>query len=686
MKPTLKLLEISFLLLKAVLLYIYYEKRNIVKALILIIILGLFSRPLLAEEKVEEKVEEKAVKNPFANFETIVLPNGLKIWYKHLPTDSNVSLSVTVPWGSDQDPIGKEQLAHFTEHMLFSDHLGRTEEQIKKEVEDLGGVRNAYTYTDHTFYFVRIDKQYGLFALEWLYKVISPHTMDEKIVERQREPVAIEVRARKRELFDWIDAYYLNPYWLRPADFWTREFGENVFPTRDWYPYESLHKITSKDLKDFYNTYYTPKGMTLTIIGNLSKDEILEKINSTFARLESHPPYESKIKLKNPNRFWQLYSWSFSANIFYFNGFKFYDLTKEEQFMVIFISQLLQNRLNEQLRYGERKATYGMVTPIAQRGNAAILQILGNLKESEYTFARGVIEKEIESLRNKTLKEEVFQTEKAAIINKLCVMNSSSKDLEQWVSGSFYNPERHTDFPDLVAIFKNYTKDELEEFALKHLVREKQILEVYYVNPLSQGIFAALGVLLLVITLSVTRRYLLSALPIARLRYIARFRMSLLTRLLVIILFLVVLAIGGQFLYFIYQWLVFNFILSIESFWIQWAIFALMGVVSLVLFMLLIARLPSKLLLFNDGLAIKYFSYRSKLVPLNEIKEISLQPFSSVWLSSRIWKCVPLTFAFFSPGIYMRLSNGWAYFFELRNKQEFLDLLKELKQSKDSKD
>ena len=110
------------------------------KILICIVLLISFSTPVLAQQETDE--------NPFANFETIILPNGLKIWYKYLPNDTNVSISVNIPYGSDQDPIGKEELAHFTEHMLFSDHLGRTEEQIKKEREDLGGSRSARTFFD----------------------------------------------------------------------------------------------------------------------------------------------------------------------------------------------------------------------------------------------------------------------------------------------------------------------------------------------------------------------------------------------------------------------------------------------------------------------------------------------------------------------------------------------------------
>lgn len=642
------------------------------RAFLFIISVCFISNPVLAQEEV--------LQNPFANFETIILPNGLKVWYKNLPNDSNVSVSVTIPWGSDQDPIGKEQLAHFTEHMLFSDHLGRTEEQIKKEIEDLGGVRNAYTSFDRTFYFVRIDKKHGLFAMDWLYKVISPHSMDERVVERQREPVALEVGARKRELFDWISAYYLNPAFLSQPDFWAREFGQQAFPKRDYYLYRSLYQINSQDLKNFYDTYYTPEGMTLTIIGNLDRSAVLDKINSTFASLPSRPRYKSSVMLKDPERFWQSYAWDFRPSVYYFNGFKFYNLTQKEHLKLIFISQFLQNRLNSQLRFGDHKATYGIGVALVQRGLATLIEIFGNLKQSEYNFAHDVIDKEIENLRNGTLKDEDFETEKATLTRKLRITHSSAKDLEQWVANSFYNPNRNQDFPDLVTTFEQFTKKDIEEFARLGLIQKNQIIEVEYTHPLSQGVLSIAVLVLLALTIALARWYLLRSLPMSKIRYIAKFQMPLLTRLSVGLGLITIVAISGRILFFFYESLTYKFILCIENFWIQWLIYTVMVIIVFFLLMLLLASLPKKLLLFSDSMAIKYFSYRSKIIPITDIKEISLQKFSSVWLSRRIWRCIPLTFALFSPGIYLHLSNGWSYFFQIRNNEEFLGVLAEIQQ------
>lgn len=642
------------------------------KVIICIVLLISFSTPVLAQQETAE--------NPFSNFETIILPNGLKIWYKHLPNDTNVSISVNIPYGSDQDPIGKEQLAHFTEHMLFSDHLGRTEEQIKKEIEDLGGVRNAQTFFDHTFYFVRINKKHGLFALDWLYKVISPHEMNEQVVERQREPIALEVGARPRELFDWLNVYYLNPPWLKQSDFWSREFGEASFPRRDYYTYQSLKQITAKDLKAFYETYYTPATMTLTIIGDIDRSKMLEQVNTTFASLISRTPPQLLIKTNDPGRFWQEFTWRFRPSVFYFNAFKIYNLTQQDHLGLILISQYLQNRLNAKLRFGDRKATYGFSVIISQRSPIALFQIYGNLKESEAQFAREIINKEIEALRKFAITDQEFETEKAAIIRKLTVNNNNAEDLEQWANYHFYNVERHKNFPDLVAVFEGLTKTDMEKLANQYLVNERQVLEVTSIYPLSQGQALIIGLLLLIFSVASTRRYLIKPLNMRNLRYVARFQMSLAVRLLMLLAFLGLVIILGQIFLLLYHFIAYKFTLHIENFWLQWLIYSLIGMIGVFLFITLLAYWPSKLLLFKNAIAIKYLSYRAVIIPIDTIKDVSLQNFSSIWLSRRLWKCLPLTLGLFTPGIYLNLNNGWSYFFQIRDKEEFLSLLTELQQ------
>ena len=77
--------------------------------------------------------------------------------------------------------------------------------------------------------------------------------MPPDVVERQREPVALEIGARPRQLFDWLYAVYLNPPLLGPADFWEREFGIVTAARRDVDARRSLYRIRGDDLRGFYD-------------------------------------------------------------------------------------------------------------------------------------------------------------------------------------------------------------------------------------------------------------------------------------------------------------------------------------------------------------------------------------------------------------------------------------------------
>ncbi|MEW6732450.1 MAG: pitrilysin family protein [Acidobacteriota bacterium] len=642
-------------------------------------------RPLLISSSllllwfvISASAQTQPLPNLFGDFETILLPNGLKVWYKRLPNDPNVSITVNVPYGSDCDPVGLEELAHFTEHMLFSDHLGRTEDQIKKELEDRGGVRNAYTTGDHTFYFARIGKDHGLFALEWLYRVLSPHAMDAAVVERQREPVALEVGAKRRELFDWLQAYYLNPPRLRMPSFMEREFGIEGRSNRDYYPYRSLYHIAPDDLRKFYHTYYVPSQMTLAVIGDLDREEVLKKINETFATLPTRNVPSTNVVLRDPQRIRREFTWSFRPNINYFNAFKLYQLTEADHIMLLFITRLLDKRLNDQLRHGDRKATYGVGVNIYRYDQAALLFISSELKQSEFDFARSVIDRELAALRNGTIKDAEFISDRATITGKLRASHSAGKDLEQWLYNAFYNPRIHHNFPDLVTAFEKITKSEVETFARNHLVEQRQVLEIDYIQPLTQGMLFASGLVLLLLPIQIARRLLLQPLTMSQIRYVAHLRMPILARLSTFLILIIMIAVVGRLLVYGFQILIDRFIIGIENYWVQWSLYALFVTMLVFLLLLLLSRIPRKILIFKDSLVIKYFCYRSVIIPMSEIVELSLYRFSQVWLSYKLWKCIPLSFGIFSPAIYLRDKHGWSYFFRVRNRDECLEILQEL--------
>ena len=408
--------------------------------------------------------------NPFAGFETHYLANGVKVWFKNLPGAPNVSVSAGVPVGSDADPPGKEQLAHFTEHMLFSDHDGRTEQEIKDAVEGLGGQRNGFTYRDHTWYYVTIGQEHGLFAIEWLAGILSPHEMDPSVVDRGRQPVENEIRARPRELFDHLWAA-LNPAWLAPPDFWEREFGIERLRAPFPYMWRSLQGITPEELRGFYEQYYSPSVMTVTIVGDLDRDEALAQAQRTFGSIPARPVNRWATAAEDPGRGRSTYQWGFQSTARYQSRHKLFYASGEELLTAMFIRDLLNRRLNQRLRYGERKAVYGASANLVMRGPAAYLQVSSRIDEDDYDFAKAVIDEEMEYLRSGSLGAEEFEADRAALVERLRAANQTSQSLNTWTRQTFYDPATFTDFPDVLSFYENLSQSRMASFAARALRR-----------------------------------------------------------------------------------------------------------------------------------------------------------------------------------------------------------------------
>ena len=617
---------------------------------------------------------ETAPSNPFAGFETHFLSNGVKVWFKHLAGAPNVSVSAGVPVGSDADPAGKEQLAHFTEHMLFSDHDGRTEQEIKEAVEGIGGRRNGFTYRDRTWYYVTIGREHGLFAIEWLAGILSPHEMDPAVVDRGRQPVENEIRARPREFFDHLVAA-LNPGWLAPPDFWEREFG--IERLRAPFPdmWRSLQGITPDDLRGFYDRYYSPAVMTVTIVGDLDRDEALDRAQRTFGSFPARPVERWATTAEDPGRGRSTYRWGFQSTTQYQSRHKLFYANSDELLTALFVRDLLNRRLNQRLRYGERKAVYGASASLVMRGPAAYLQVSSRIDEDDYDFATAIIAEEIEYLQSGSLATAEFETDRAAVIERLRGANQTAESLNAWSRQLFYDPATFTDFPDVLSFYENLTQSHVASFAARVFDEPRQVLSVTRTQPLSQGM-AVLAVAVLVwITLKVVALALTRPVEMKAIRYVAHFRLPVLLRT-AYALGIAALALAlGRIAAVGIGWGMNRWITPVDDYVIQHAGIGGILVGLLAGVAVLAAWPPRKLLLFEDHIRIKSRAWRSRILKADDIEEIVMERGSGAWLSRAVLRSPPLAFGLIRPGIHLRPVKGRSYFFRSRDTVELAEVL-----------
>ena len=201
------------------------------------------------------------------------LDNGLHVILHEDHSTPLVAVTVLYHVGSKNERDDRTGMAHFFEHLLFegSENIARGE--FDSYVENAGGILNANTSQDRTFYYELLPSNQLELGL-WLESERMLHAKIEQIgIDTQNEVVKEEKRQR----------YDNQPYGqLLPA---TMALAYSEHPYQ-WTPIGSMEHLdasTHADFMEFYNTFYVPENATLSIAGDLNIAEAKSLIAKYFS-------------------------------------------------------------------------------------------------------------------------------------------------------------------------------------------------------------------------------------------------------------------------------------------------------------------------------------------------------------------------------------------------------------------
>ncbi len=201
------------------------------------------------------------------------LDNGLHVILHEDHSTPIVAVTVLYHVGSKNEMPGRTGFAHFFEHLLFegSENIDRGE--FLEIVKSNGGVLNANTTQDRTFYFELLPSNQLELGL-WLESERMLHAkIDQEGLETQREVVKEE----KRQNYD------NQPYASFRGELFSRSFTEHPY---NWIPIGSLEDIKKAELSefmDFYKTFYVPNNATLSIAGDFDPKDAKALIAKYFS-------------------------------------------------------------------------------------------------------------------------------------------------------------------------------------------------------------------------------------------------------------------------------------------------------------------------------------------------------------------------------------------------------------------
>ena len=240
-----------------------------------IIILGLLIIPFLSFAQIDRSIRPKAApakELQIGNYETVELPNGLKVFIVENSKLPRISLSFVF----DYDPILEGNLiglSDITGQLLKTGTTTRTKAQIDEEIDFIG----ASVSTSATSIYASSLSSHKEKLLEIISDILINAKFNQAELDKAKSQMISGLAASKNDpsaISDRIEKLLVygknHPYGESPTE-------------------KTIDSIKLKDCENLYKTYIRPNVSYLAIVGDVKKAEIvpmIEKYFGTWAKQE----------------------------------------------------------------------------------------------------------------------------------------------------------------------------------------------------------------------------------------------------------------------------------------------------------------------------------------------------------------------------------------------------------------
>ncbi|AMN36422.1 M16 family metallopeptidase [Clostridium perfringens] len=340
---------------------------------------------------------------------TIILPNGLKVIT--IKKDTRLaSINIGVNIGSLYEDEKELGMSHFVEHMLFKGTKNRSNEQLNRELEFLGGDYNAYTDYISTVYSITcLDEEFEK-GIELLSDMVLNSSFDEKEMKKEKGVVLSEIKSDKDDIED------LSISRTHEYAFHKSALRNSIAGTE-----EHVKGFKRKQVYDFYKKYYTPDNCVIVTVSAFSHEQMQKIITDLFGKWEGKSHKKAKI-IKEENK--DIVKTTYKSQIeqgtvTYLYAFK--EVCEKDKLPLKILSYKLAESSNSilfrELRE-ERGLAYDVYSQMDLDENVNTMNIFTSVREESIDEVIEVIDKAILDIKNKNINFDE---------DMLCMMKKTHK-------------------------------------------------------------------------------------------------------------------------------------------------------------------------------------------------------------------------------------------------------------------
>jgi len=372
--------------------------------------------------------------------------------------------------GGRFDPVGKEGLAHFMEHMLTAGtKTFPSKDKLAEYLENFGGEFGASTDNEAVYLNIEVaDKiDFGVVA-EIANEMINDSLFLKKTVETERGSIHSEIN-------DWKSnpSRYIGELW-RKLFFQKTDMGRFVLGT-----HKTLDKITSNDLTGFASNRLVSSNLAVIVSGDVTFTEakkIIEKHlyvkkTSVNKKRNTLPVYRDKNILIEKNE---------EKQVHYILGFRTVSEFDYDYEILSLISTILGGSrasiLNKKLRY-EKGLVYSVYTDNKGLSDAGSFFVKTSTSKKDLNETISIILNEFNKVKSRGFSKKKLEFAKNKIWkSKKRTMQTSGSWVNFHTLGELINPEEYLKLDDYVNKILKIRNSDIIEVANKYFKKNSWYL------------------------------------------------------------------------------------------------------------------------------------------------------------------------------------------------------------------
>jgi predicted Zn-dependent peptidase len=212
-------------------------------------------------------------------YQKSVLSNGLRIITEELSYFHSVAVGVWLNVGSRDETGAENGLTHFLEHMAFKGTPRRTVLDIAREIDQLGGMCNAFTTKEQTCFHGRVLAEHLPRLVDLLGDLVLRAHLAAGDLERERQVILEEIYAQEDSPEELVQVYFARNFWRDNAFGWPI-LGEA----------EHIARVSREDLLSYRRLAYRPEDTVVAAAGRVRHQELVDLVATGFQEFVNGAP------------------------------------------------------------------------------------------------------------------------------------------------------------------------------------------------------------------------------------------------------------------------------------------------------------------------------------------------------------------------------------------------------------